>query len=117
MKKLNVLYLDDEPNNLLVFDASFRRHYQVKTTTDPDQALLWISNGIIDVVITDQVMPAMSGTEFLKKVREINNNIPRLLLTGYMASEIDRGLVHHVLSKPWDKDHLLHVIAEAMTAP
>ena len=70
------------------------------------------------VVISDQRMPDMSGTEFLSRIRQLYPDTIRMVLTGYTDLEsvtgaINRGAIYKFLTKPWDDDHLREQIREA----
>jgi len=80
---INVLYVDDEQNNLLSFKAAFRREFNVHTAISGHEALEIVKNEDIDIIITDQRMPNMTGVEFLQNVIPIAPNPIRILLTGY----------------------------------
>ena len=70
------------------------------------------------VVISDQRMPDMSGTEFLSRIRQLYPDTIRMVLTGYTDLEsvtgaINRGAIYKFLTKPWDDDQLREEIREA----
>jgi len=70
------------------------------------------------VVISDQRMPDMSGTEFLSRIRQLYPDTIRMVLTGYTDLEsvtgaINRGAIYKFLTKPWDDDQLREQIREA----
>ena len=67
-KKIAILYVDDEENNLFSFKAVFRVKYQVFTAISGDEALKIMGEKPIEIIITDQRMPNMTGVEFLEKV-------------------------------------------------
>lgn len=118
MSKISVLYVDDEENNLFSFKATFRLKYNVHTAISGNDALEIIKNKPIDIIITDQRMPEMTGVEFLEKVIDINAEPIRILLTGYadMAAVIDavnKGKIFHYLSKPWNESELDETIQRA----
>jgi len=118
MSKISVLYVDDEENNLFSFKATFRIKYNVHTAISGNDALEIIKNKPIDIIITDQRMPEMTGVEFLEKVIDINAEPIRILLTGYtdMAAVIDavnKGKIFHYLTKPWNEAELDETIQRA----
>ena len=117
-KKISVLYVDDEENNLISFKAVFRFKYKIFTAISGDDALKVIADKPIDIIITDQRMPHMTGVEFLEEVIKINPEPMRILLTGYadMSAVIDainKGKVYHYLTKPWDQNELEETIDRA----
>src|SRR6185369_5369202 len=115
---INVLYVDDEENNLIAFKASFRRHFTVFTAISADEGQKILAENEIHVLITDQRMPGTLGTELLAQaVKDYPDQI-RILLTGFSDIEaikdaINRGQIYHYLQKPWDNDELKTTIEEA----
>lgn len=110
-KKISILYVDDEENNLFSFKATFRLKYKVFTAISGAEAIDLVKNNPIDIIITDQRMPEMTGVEFLEKIIEINAAPMRILLTGYtdMAAVVDavnKGKIFHYLNKPWSEKEL-----------
>ena len=117
-KEISVLYVDDEENNLVSFKATFRLKYNVFTAISGEKALEIIDNNEIHVIITDQRMPTMTGVEFLEKVIAKNNDITRILLTGFadmsaVVDAINKGKIFHYLTKPWVEEELDLTIQKA----
>ncbi|MBI1221956.1 MAG: response regulator [Bacteroidetes bacterium] len=115
---INVLYVDDEQNNLLSFKAAFRRDFNVHTAISGSEALEIVKNEDINIIITDQRMPNMTGVEFLQRVIPIAPNPIRILLTGYsdinaVVDAINKGEVYRYLTKPWDNEFLKTTIRQA----
>jgi response regulator RpfG family c-di-GMP phosphodiesterase len=120
-KKISVLYVDDEENNLFSFKAVFRVKYQVYTAISGDEALKILGEKPIEIIITDQRMPNMTGVEFLEKVIEKFPDPMRLLLTGYadmnaVVDAVNKGKIFHYLSKPWNEEELDMTINRAYEA-
>ena len=120
-KKIAVLYVDDEENNLFSFKAVFRVKYQVYTAINGDEALKILSEKPIEIIITDQRMPNMTGVEFLEKVIERFPDPMRLLLTGYadmnaVVDAVNKGKIFHYLSKSWNEEELDITINRAYEA-
>lgn len=120
-KKISVLYVDDEENNLFSFKAVFRIKYQVYTAISGDEALKILSEKPVHIIITDQRMPAMTGVEFLEKVIPLYPDPIRLLLTGYadmnaVVDAINKGKIFHYLTKPWNEEELDIAINRAYDA-
>jgi response regulator RpfG family c-di-GMP phosphodiesterase len=110
-KKITILYLDDEENNLISFKATFRLKYKVYIAISGDEALKIIEKNSIDIIITDQRMPKMTGVEFLEKVLEKFPDPMRILLTGYadmnaVVDAVNKGKIFHYLNKPWNEEEL-----------
>lgn len=117
--KIKVLYVDDEENNLFSFKATFRLKYQIFIAISGEEAKKILSeNPGIEVIITDQRMPEMTGVQFLESILNDYPDPVRILLTGYtdMAAVIDainKGKIYHYLSKPWNEEELDMVIQKA----
>jgi class 3 adenylate cyclase len=114
----NVLYVDDEENNLNSFRAALRRHYNVFTAMSGEEGIEVLKNNDIHVVVTDQRMPNMTGVQFLQHIPNDLDNI-RIILTGFTDMEsiieaINTGKVYRYITKPWDKDELKITIDNAV---
>jgi len=117
-KKINILFIDDEENNLISFRAVFRMKYTVLTATDAAEAMRILDTEPVEIIITDQRMPNVTGTEFLEKVLEKYPDPMRILLTGYsdiaaVIEAVNRGKIFHYLTKPWNEDLLDSTIQNA----
>ncbi|MES2376410.1 MAG: response regulator [Bacteroidota bacterium] len=120
-KKITILYVDDEENNLFSFKAAFRLKYQVYTAISGDEAFKVLSEKPVHIIITDQRMPGMTGVEFLEKVIPQFPDPIRLLLTGYadmgaVVDAVNKGKIFHYLSKPWNEEELDMTIERAYDA-
>lgn len=117
-KKITVLYVDDEANNLFSFKATFRLKYNIITALSGDEAMSILKDTSVEIIITDQRMPNMTGVEFLEKVLEIYPEPIRLLLTGYadmnaVIDAVNKGKIFHYLTKPWNEEELTMSIERA----
>ena len=116
--KISVLYVDDEENNLISFKATFRLKYKIYTALSGADAMQIIAQHPIDIIITDQRMPQMTGVEFLEEVIKVNPDPMRILLTGYadmsaVVDAVNKGKIFHYLSKPWSEEELDETIQRA----
>ena len=116
--KITILYVDDEENNLISFKANFRLKYNVLIALSGDEAMKILNLKHVDIIITDQRMPNMTGVEFLEKVLEQYPDPMRILLTGYadmnaVVDAVNKGKIFHYLSKPWNEEELDMTIARA----
>jgi len=115
---INVLYVDDEENNLNSFKASLRRSFNIHLAISAEAGIQVLKQNEIHVLITDQRMPGTLGTELLARVvREFPDPV-RILLTGFSDIEaikdaINRGQIYHYLQKPWNEDDLRETIQSA----
>lgn len=117
-KKINILYVDDEENNLISFKATFRIKHNVFTAISGEEAFKILESKHVDIIVTDQRMPAMTGVEFLEKVIEIFPDPVRILLTGYadmsaVVDAVNKGKIFHYVTKPWNEEELNQTIARA----
>ncbi|MDF3078420.1 MAG: response regulator [Sphingobacteriaceae bacterium] len=120
-KKITVLYVDDEENNLISFKATFRMKYNVLTAISGDEALKILGSKPVEIIITDQRMPNMTGIEFLEQVLEKYPNPMRMLLTGYadmnaVIDAVNKGKIFHYMAKPWVEEELDKAIDKAYEA-
>lgn len=116
--KINILYVDDEPNNLFSFKAAFRRDFNVFTAESGAEGRQVLDNNDISIVITDQRMPQMTGVEFLESIVEAYPETIRLLITGFsdiqaVIDAINKGRIYHYVQKPWDETYLRNIINNA----
>jgi response regulator RpfG family c-di-GMP phosphodiesterase len=116
--EINILYVDDEENNLVSFKATFRVKYKIFTAIGGEEAIKIMEANHIHIVITDQRMPGMTGVEFLEKILEKFPEPMRILLTGYadlnaVIDAVNKGKIFHYLSKPWNEAELDDTIQRA----
>lgn len=117
-EKINVLYIDDEINNLTSFKATFRRNFNITTTESAEEALKILERENIHVILSDQRMPKITGIEFFESIQEIFPNPIRILMTGYtdinaVIDAINRGQVYKYLTKPWVEDDVKIFVEKA----
>jgi len=106
-KKISVLFVDDEENNLISFNAYFRREFEVYTASSAHSAMKIIEKIPICIIMADQKMPEITGIEFLEKTIERYPDSIRVLITGQsdvnvVIDAINRGQISRYLTKPWD---------------
>ncbi len=115
---INILYVDDEINNLHSFKAAFRRDFNVFVAESADEGRKILDEQMIEVIVTDQRMPGMTGVEFLESIIPHYPEPIRILLTGYtdiqaVIDAINKGQVYHYITKPWDEQQLRNIINKA----
>jgi DNA-binding NtrC family response regulator len=120
-KRANVLFVDDEKRVLTSMRAMFRREYNVSLASSGLEALEVLGREDIDVIVSDQRMPGMTGVEVLKAFKDHAPNAMRILLTGYadqeaIAASINEGEVFRYLTKPCPQEVLKQTIALAVEA-
>ena len=116
--KIVILYVDDEIHNLISFKATFRTKFKIFICPSAADALEILKSNQIHVLITDQRMPEITGTELLEQVVQIDDSPIRILLTGYtdmdtVVEAVNKGKIYHYHSKPWNEDELEHTIRKA----
>lgn len=121
LDKATLLFVDDEKRVLSSMRAMFRRNYHVFIADNGQEALEIIDRHRVDVVISDQRMPKMTGVELLCSVKERAPSVMRILLTGYadleaIEASINDGEVFRYLMKPCPPDDLKKAIAMAVEA-
>jgi len=112
-----IMIVDDE-DMVLTSIASYldlETDYNVVTFLSVKDALEYIKSNIVNLVISDYIMPEMDGIAFLAEVREIKPEIPRIILTGYADKENAIKAINEVglfqyIEKPWDNNDLKIII-------
>jgi CheY-like chemotaxis protein len=118
-QKLKILVVDDEPDNLDLLYRTFRRDFQVLKADSGVKALqLLDEEGEVAVIISDQRMPEMKGTEFLSRTVPQFPDTVRIILTGFtdiedLVEAINAGQVYKYITKPWDPGELKAVVQRA----
>jgi diguanylate cyclase (GGDEF)-like protein/PAS domain S-box-containing protein len=107
-----LLLVDDDPNVLGALHRLFRRdNYRVLTAASPAEGFELLALYRVQVILCDQRLPVMSGTEFLSKVKEMYPDTMRIILSGYTGVEavldsINRGAIYRFYTKPWNDAEL-----------
>lgn len=109
--KRSVFYFDDDATLLDIFQEMFEDEYDVRTTTKLAEARHMLSECAADIIITDQSMPEISGSEFLREALKMCPHSFRIMLTGYSAvgdmfGEITNGLINIFIVKPWKEEQM-----------
>jgi DNA-binding NtrC family response regulator len=117
-ERLSILYFDDEPACLAVFRETFAAEYEVRTAATLDEARRALAEGSFDVVISDQLMPEISGAAFLREIARTSPRSLRVMLTGgvsvgAMLGELGEGVVRHFVPKPWSASTLRQLFERA----
>jgi signal transduction histidine kinase len=109
--KPSILYVDDLKTNLILFKATFEKNYRIFLAESAVKAMDILEKEKIQVLITDQRMPGMAGTELLEAVSRIYPEIRRFLLTAYTDFEtvveaVNKGHIHGYFNKPLQADEV-----------
>ncbi|MBN1414730.1 MAG: hybrid sensor histidine kinase/response regulator [Bacteroidales bacterium] len=118
-KKYSILYVDDEISNLHIFKNTFRRNYNIYTAETAQEGLRILDQEKIDLILTDQRMPEISGVEFLKSVMVKYPQPYRILITAYTDFEalkdaVNEAKIFQYIQKPWEEKEIQHVIDSAL---
>ncbi len=120
MSSHKVLFVDDEENILHTLKRTFRKDdIDVLTATSGMEGLNLVRSNDISVIVSDQRMPYMTGTEFLSRVKKVSPESIRMILTGYAdikatMAAINSGEVYRYITKPWKEDEFRQIIREAI---
>ena len=110
-REFPILVVDDEPENLRVFELTFRREFTILTASSGEAALEVLNSETVAVIVSDHRMPGMSGTHLLAHARELVPGTVRMLLTAYGDAEtlgqaINDGSIERYIPKPWEPDEM-----------
>ncbi|WP_445937555.1 response regulator [Pseudomonas sp.] len=115
---IRILFVDDEERILRSLALQFRREYEVLTESDPCRALERLKSESVQIIVSDQRMPQMSGAELLAQARQIAPDTLRILLTGYSdldaaVEALNSGGIFRYLTKPWDQQEMAFTLRQA----
>lgn len=117
--KNTLLIVDDENNNLKSLKRSLEdENYTVITANSGKEALELLSQHVVQVIISDQRMPNMSGTELLKEIRKLYPKTIRMILSAHsdfdvIKEAINDGAIFKFINKPWDQEEISQYIRDA----
>jgi two-component system response regulator HupR/HoxA len=114
----SILLVDDEVRVLESLQRLLEDDFDIHLAHSADEAATVLADQWIQVVISDQRMPGMSGVEFLQEVRERWPEVIRIIISGYTDSEdvikaVNDAGIHQYITKPWDPDNLLLTVRNA----
>jgi response regulator RpfG family c-di-GMP phosphodiesterase len=119
MEERTLLLVDDEENILSALTRLLRRDgYRILRAGSGREGLELLDANKVGVIISDQRMPEMTGTEFLSRVKECYPETIRIVLSGYteldsITDAINRGAIYKFLTKPWEDELLRANVEEA----
>ncbi|MBF0318485.1 MAG: response regulator [Nitrospirae bacterium] len=116
-----ILCVDDEQDILNTMEDTLGDRYNIKTANNAPDALKVLQDEDIAVVISDQRMPLMTGTELLAEVHKIKPHCKKILLTGYTdinaaIDAINKGAINKYITKPWENDAIIKIVNELVEA-
>jgi diguanylate cyclase (GGDEF)-like protein len=115
-----LLLVDDEPSILSSLRRLLRGEgYRILTANSGREGLQLLAEHAVDVIVSDQRMPEMTGVEFLRTVRQLYPDTVRIVLSGYtelqtVTDAVNAGAIYKFLTKPWDDDQLRSHVQEAV---
>ncbi|MGH8528611.1 MAG: response regulator [Nevskiales bacterium] len=117
-RRSRVLFVDDEERILTTMRVMFRRQYEVHLANSGAMAMDLLRRHDVDVIVSDQRMPGMTGVDVLRAAREVRPRAMRVLLTGYsdlndIIGSINEGEIFRFVNKPWSNDALQATVAQA----
>jgi len=122
MTDKTVICVDDEPSLLNSYKRLLRKEgCKTITTTSGREALEVLESTSVRLVISDERMPEMTGTELLKRVKERWPETTRFIVSGYAPAEalseaLESGEVHRFFSKPWNDEELRTAVRACLTS-
>ena len=111
-----ILYVDDEPINLQLFEFAFKKEYEIITADSPIDAIKIVeAENQISAIISDMKMPGMNGIEFIRTVKSEKPGLPCFILTGYdINKEISDALKEKLIEKHFSKPFNVNMIKMAL---
>jgi DNA-binding NtrC family response regulator len=114
-----VLIVDDEPINLMMLQKVLRAKFSVRTAGSGQEALAILKREAVSLLITDQRMPGMTGTDLMRQSRLIDPDMFCILMTAesdmdtLMNAIVESGAIR-VINKPWDPARILTQVEDAL---
>ena len=113
----HVLYVDDEVPNLNAFRAAFRQAFHVHVASSPQEALQVLDTKPIDVMITDQRMPSMTGIDLVRGTKASHPEVVKIILTGFADHDVVMDAMNEgwssVFEKPWNQAIIVEDVNKA----
>jgi adenylate cyclase len=116
--KKRLLAVDDEPDMLDFLERVFRSEYEVVRAGSGEDALAAVAAGGIDIIVTDQKMPRMTGVQLLEKIGDGAPGLIKVLVSGYtdvpdIQKAVEECHIHQYVVKPVDSERLREAVREA----
>jgi two-component system sensor histidine kinase ChiS len=114
-----IAVIDDEPGNVAALEALLKKEYRVIGFTDPIQALEHLAHERVDVILTDQRMPGLLGTDLLIKLKGNEHYPVSVIVTGYTDVKelvfcINEGLISRYVLKPWEPEDIRAAVRQGI---
>ncbi|MBI5478007.1 MAG: response regulator [Deltaproteobacteria bacterium] len=119
--RATLLVVDDEEIIRDLLARTFEGVYTVRTAASGSEALAQVALRPVDLLITDQKMPGLTGVELIVKAREIQPDLEAIVLSAYtdppdLIQAINEGRVYRYVTKPWNTPELLMTVRNALEA-
>jgi YesN/AraC family two-component response regulator len=116
-----LLIVDDEPDMLDFLERVFRHEYTVLRAQSGEEAIEVLASVPVDILITDQKMPRMTGVQLLERVKDKYPSLIKVLVSGYtdvpdIHQAVERCRIHQYVVKPVDSERLKEAVREACDA-
>lgn len=113
-----VLFMDDEQGNRFAFKAAFRTEFNVLLAADFNEGLVMLEKHEVHVVISDQRMPGVTGSEALMRIKERYPRVRRMLITAHadlqaLVDALNQAGVCHYIQKPWEEEEVRKAVKAA----
>ena len=120
-RRFPVLVVDDEPDILRTFAFNYEDDFTVRTAPSGARALELLAGEDVAVIVADQRMPGMTGTEFLEHSVQVRPDAMRIILTGYtdveaIVAAINKSRIYRYVTKPWESEELRLTLRRAIEA-
>lgn len=117
--RYTLLFVDDEPDVVDVLARTFQDDYDTLIASSGPEALEILGRTEVDLLVTDQRMPGMTGVQLIEKARHEHPDLTSIILTAYtdppdLIDAINRGQVYRYVTKPWDLQDLMLTVASAL---
>lgn len=117
IRRLKLLVVDDENRIVETLGELFRHRFELLTATGGQQAWDVFQEARPEVVLSDQRMPDLTGLELFERIKAIEPDTVRILITGYsdintVIEAVNKGLLYKYIAKPWDNDTLSDLVLE-----
>jgi DNA-binding NtrC family response regulator len=114
-----ILVVDDEPDILRAFELSYGDDFTILTADGGTRGLDILGAEDVSVIVSDQRMPSMDGSEFLERSMGVRPNAVRIVLTGYtdidaLVRAVNRSRIYRYLAKPWDDQEMRTALTRAI---
>jgi two-component system response regulator HupR/HoxA len=114
-----ILVVDDEPDILRAFQLNYEDEFEIMTANGGVEGLALLAENRPAVIVADQRMPEMSGTEFLKRSMDVRPEAVRIVLTGFtdmdaLVEAVNESQIYGYVTKPWDTDEMRLTLKRAI---